>query len=102
MWNDCGKARGVSTVQFDRVAVPELSMANMFDDAFTGIARDGAGNIEVVVRLLKALEALAAAGDSTMRDNALRHARLALVRAENVLKVPDDLTAVREVAKFAV
>jgi uncharacterized membrane protein len=101
MWNDCSKAGGVSTVQFDRVAVPELSMANMFDDAFTGIARDGAGNIEVVVRLLKALESLAAAGDSTMRDNALRHARLALVRAENVLEVPDDLTAVREVAQFA-
>jgi uncharacterized membrane protein len=79
-----------------------LSVANMFDDAFTGIARDGAGNIEVVVRLLKVLESLAVTGDATMRDNALRHARLALVRAENVLKVSDDLTAVREAAKFAV
>jgi uncharacterized membrane protein len=102
MWNECGKAGDVSTVQFDRVAVPELSVADMFDDAFTGIARDGAGNVEVVVRLLKALESLAAIGDATMRDNALRHARLALVRAENALKVPDDLTAVREAAKFAV
>ncbi len=101
MWNDCGKAEGVSKVQFDRVAVPELSLADMFDDAFNGIARDGAGNIEVVVRLLKALASLAAAGDSTMRDHALRHARLALVRAENVLKLPEDLTAAREAAKIA-
>jgi uncharacterized membrane protein len=73
----------------------------MFDDAFTGIARDGAGAVEVVVRLLKALESLAAIGDGAMRDNALRHARLALVRAEKTLNVPDDLTTVREVAAFA-
>jgi uncharacterized membrane protein len=101
MWNECGRTGDASTVPFDRVAVPELPMAGMFDDAFTGTARDGAGTIEVVVRLLKALEALAAAGDATMRDNALRHARLALVRAGNALKVPDDLTTVREAAEFA-
>jgi len=101
-WNEYGKAGDVSKAQFDRVAVPELSVAGMFDDAFTGIARDGAGNVEVVVRLLKVLESLAATGDAAMRDNALRHARLALIRAENELKIPEDLTAVREVARFAV
>ncbi|MGK2907269.1 MAG: DUF2254 family protein, partial [Desulfuromonadales bacterium] len=101
MWNECGRAGDVSSVRFDRVAVPELSVADMFDDAFTGISRDGAGSVEVVVRLLKALETLAATGDAAMRDNALRHARLALVRAEIALKVPDDLRVVREVAKFA-
>jgi uncharacterized membrane protein len=102
MWNDGTEAGGDLTVHFDRVAVPELSMADMFDDAFTGIARDGAGNIEVVVRLLQALESLAAAGDYAMRQNALRHARLALVRAEHVLEIPEDLTAAREAARFAV
>lgn len=102
IWNECGKAGEVATVQFDRVAAPELSLADTFDDAFTGIARDGAGMVEVVVRLLKALESLAAAGDATMRDNALRHARLALARAENALKIPEDLAAVREAAKFVV
>jgi uncharacterized membrane protein len=101
LWNACGNANDVSAVKFDRVAVPDLSMADMFDDAFTGIARDGAGNIEVVVRLLEAFESLAAAGDAAMRDNALRHARLALVRAENVLEVPEDLTAAREAARIA-
>ena len=102
LWDECGGAGDDSRVKFDRVAVPELSMADMFDDAFTGIARDGAGMVEVVVRLLKALEALAAAGDAAMRDNALRHARFALVRAETALKVAEDLAAVREVAKFAI
>jgi uncharacterized membrane protein len=101
MWSECGKIAEVSPEQFDRVAVPELSLKDMFDDAFTGIARDGAGTVEVVVRLLKALETLAASEDAAMRDNALRHTRLALVRAENALKIPDDLRAVREVSKFA-
>jgi uncharacterized membrane protein len=101
MWNECGKAADVSRVLFDRVAVPELSVADMFDDAFTGIARDGAGNVEVVVRLLKALESLAAVEDTAMCDNALRHARLLLVRAEIALKVPDDLNVVRDAATFA-
>ncbi len=102
MWNECGRTDDVPTVQFDRIAIPELSVADMFDDAFTGIARDGAGTVEVVVRLLKALESLAAVENSALRDNALRHAHLALVRAEEALKIPDDLATVREVARFAV
>ncbi|SFM00254.1 Uncharacterized membrane protein [Desulfomicrobium norvegicum] len=102
MWNERGKADDVYAVQFDRVAVPELSLADMFDDAFTGIARDGAGNVEVVVWLLKALGSLAVAGDATMRDNALRHARLAVIRAEKALKISEDITAVREAAKYAI
>lgn len=102
LWNECGKADDVTTVKFDRVAAPELSLADSFDDAFTGIARDGAGKVEVVVRLLKSLESLAAAGNAAMRANARRHARLALVRAENVLQVSEDLAAAREAAEFAI
>ncbi|MFO7609499.1 MAG: DUF2254 domain-containing protein [Candidatus Krumholzibacteriia bacterium] len=101
MWNGRGGTGDVPEVRCGRIAVPELSMADMFDDAFTGIARDGAGTVEVVVRLLKALESLAASGDAAMRDNALRHARLALVRAGIALKVPADLDAVTEAGRFA-
>ena len=101
MWHDCGKAADASRVQFDRVAVPELSIAKMCDDAFTGIARDGAGMVEVVVRQLKSLEELAAVGDPPLRDNALRHARLTLARAETALKISEDITAAREAARFA-
>jgi uncharacterized membrane protein len=101
IWYDCGKSRDEPAVKFDRVAVPELSVADMFEDAFSGIARDGAGHVEVVVKLLKAFESFAATEDAAMRDNALRHARLAVVRAENALKVPEDLTMIRMAAKFA-
>lgn len=101
MWNECGKSEGDAKVQYDRVAVPELSLDDMCDDAFTGIARDGAGLVEVVMRLLKALESIAELGNDKMRESALRHARLALVRAESVMKVPEDIATIREVAKFA-
>jgi uncharacterized membrane protein len=30
----------------DRIAVPELVIGDLFEDAFRPIARDGAGNIE--------------------------------------------------------
>ena len=101
MYNECGESGRDAKVRFDRVAVPELSLTDLFDDAFTGIARDGAGLVEVVVRLLKALEALAAVDDPSMRDNAVRHARLTLVRAEAALKLPEDITVARETARFA-
>ncbi len=64
----------------------------MFDDAFTAIARDGAGAVEVTGgRLQKAFESLASVGDEAMRGAALRHSRMALARAENVLQLPEDL-----------
>jgi hypothetical protein len=46
-------------------------------------------------------ESLAAAGGAAIRVNALRHAHLALVRAENALEIPADLAAAREAARIA-
>ncbi|HKM36747.1 MAG TPA: DUF2254 domain-containing protein [Thiopseudomonas sp.] len=85
----------------DRVEVPEIAIRDMFDDAFTAIARDGAGAIEVTGRLQKALESLVSIGDLAMRDAALHHSRLALSRAEHVLQIPEDLQIVRDLASFS-
>ena len=85
----------------DRVEVPELSVMDMFDDAFTAIARDGAGTVEVSLRLQKALQSLALVGDDTMQHAAVRHARLALGRAERALQLDDDVLAVRIAASWA-
>ena len=83
---------------YDRIEVPELSVRDMFDDAFTPIARDGAAVVEVGVRLQKALHALASVGDTEMREAAVYHGRLALKRAESALDMTEDLTAVRRAA----
>ncbi len=88
-------------IQFDRVAVPELSVEDMFDDAFTMIARDGAGAVEVVLRLQKGFEALASVGSTGTRTVSLDHARMSVARAEKALELPKDLEAVRKAGQFA-
>ncbi len=90
----------VPEVLAEHVFVPALTMGDIFDDAFTGIARDGAGTVEVMVRLQKALEACTAFGDRAMREEAVRHARLALRRAELAMTLDDDVDAVRSAAAF--
>jgi uncharacterized membrane protein len=84
----------------DRIFVPELSVADMFDDAFNGIARDGAGLLEVQVRLQKALQTLAARDDDAMRIAAHRHALSALARAEQAITFEPDLVLIRRAAKI--
>ncbi len=73
-------------------------MEDMFDDAFTAIARDGAGTVEAMVRLQKALESLSSLDDPSVRAASIAHAGLALARAEGKLDLPEDLALVREAA----
>ena len=101
LWSGPVEEGDTRTCECDRVEVPEISLRDMFDDAFTAIARDGAGAIEVAGRLQKALESLASIGDVAMRDAAIHHSRMALARAENVLELPEDLQVVRKLASFA-
>lgn len=84
---------------YERVEVPEVSVRDMFDDAFTLIARDGAGQVEVSVRLQKALYSLELMGDADMRDAAKYHRRLALERSRIALNLPEDLKAVCDAAE---
>jgi uncharacterized membrane protein len=100
-WSEPVDDQDTQSGECDRVAVPEISLRDMFDDAFRTIARDGAGAIEVVVRLQKAFESLSTIEDATMRDVAIQHARWALDRAENALELPNDLEVARECAAFA-
>ena len=98
LWNSAPTPGDAQKPRYDRVEVPQTEMRDLFDDAFTAISRDGAGIVEVSLRLQKALHSLAAVGDVAMQDAAMHHARLALARAEMALKLPDDLAAVRAAA----
>ena len=99
-WAEPLGERGTLASSCDRVEVPERSVRDMFDDAFAAIARDGAGTIEVVMRLQKAFESLASLGNGPMRDSAISHARLS-PRAERKLELPEDLEVVRKSATWA-
>lgn len=97
-WSEPATAQDEDRPLYDRVEVPEVSVWDMFDDAFTVVARDGAGQVEVAVRLQKALSTLAAIGDEKMRDAANYHRGLALERSRMALTLPADLAAVRNAA----
>lgn len=79
----------------DRVAAPDLSLDDMFDDGFTPIARDGAHLVEVAMRVQRTLGEIGASGDAAMRHAARRHADQALARAGRALDFPPDLAQVR-------
>lgn len=85
-------------ITYDRVSVPELVVEDLFDDAFTSIARDGASIVEVSIRLQKAFCALAETDDPAMVAAAKKHSRMALARSERALSLQEDIDAVRRTA----
>lgn len=89
-------------VEFDRISVPPLSAVDMFDDAFTAIARDGAATIEVATRLQKAFRVLMEIGNDDLHEAALRHSRLAQARADLALKLPEERDQIRALAAAVV
>ncbi|WP_372881825.1 DUF2254 domain-containing protein [Psychromonas sp.] len=91
----------ITEVLFDRVSMQELSLGDMFDDAFNPIARDGAGCIEVMLRLQKALHALALLDDVQIREAATAHSQYALLHAESALKIPADIEILRKSANWS-
>ena len=91
---------GQPEVLYDRIHVPGLLAQDMLDDAFTGIARDGASVVEVGIRLQKALESIAKFDFEPVAQAAVRHSKLALARNELAMALPQDIQAVREAARF--
>ncbi|WP_088328965.1 DUF2254 domain-containing protein [Lacimicrobium sp. SS2-24] len=84
-------------VSYDRIEVPLISVDDMFDDAFTPVARYGAANVEVAIRLQKALRALSKSKDGATRKAAEKYAAQAMERAERALVHDQDITRVRNV-----
>lgn len=81
-----------------RIHVPPLDTADMFEDAFMLMARDGAGLIEVQLRIQKALLALSRIGGEASRAAALHQSRMALERAELALTLEADKIRLRMAA----
>ena len=92
---DWVKPEVADTPEFDRVEVPALSLADLFDDVFPALARDGANLVEVAMRLQRVLGELGRCGDAPLRATARHHADLAMARTEHALGFPADLEQVR-------
>lgn len=80
------------------VHVPGLDPADLFDDLFGPIGRDGAGMLEVGLRMQKSLLALARLGDARYVAHARRHSRLALERGLAALHIEADRQRLRAMA----
>ncbi|MBD1574971.1 MULTISPECIES: DUF2254 domain-containing protein [Vibrio] len=102
IWSEPVQQKDQQQPCYDRVQVPEVNISDMFNDAFTSIARDGAGCLEVVIHLQKALSALHLLGDEPMKNAAKTHAEMSLKRSEDALTLPEDLQAVRNASMFKV
>ena len=76
-WSRVRTSEEARTVRYDRISVPALSGREILNDAFTPIARDGAGAVEVGVRLQKVLAALAQQGDPELAREAERVSAIA-------------------------
>lgn len=101
IWAEETKKVDATAVEFDRVAIVEISLNDMFDDAFNAIARDGAGTIEVAIRLQKAFHSLASLGDDEIKDVSIAHAQFALRHAELALKLPEEIETLRRVPRMS-
>ena len=83
---------------YDRIHAPEIATGDLFDDAFDAIERDGAGLVEVALRVQAALAILAASRDPDTAAAARRHSQRALARARAGLSQADDLARVEKAA----
>jgi len=94
-WQTCEpNLEAAGKVEYPRLYIPSVTPAELFDDFFVPIARDGATMIEVQIRLQKALHALAQRGGA-FHDNAKRHSDDALRRAEASLVFEGDKERLR-------
>lgn len=78
-WADA--TRDAEEIKYPAVEVPPLRAADLLDDAFTPIARDGAAMYEVGMRLQKAFLALKTTRHPELAAAAHQHSRLALEQA---------------------
>jgi uncharacterized membrane protein len=98
-WCLVRRKREAVDVEYDRVAIPALTARELFNDAFTPIARDGAGHVEVAVRLQNVLRTLARLGDSALTLEVLRLSDDALEMAADKLNAAQHIERVSEAAK---
>ncbi|HEV2544659.1 MAG TPA: DUF2254 domain-containing protein [Methylobacterium sp.] len=81
---------------YPRVHVPPLDTADLVEDAFMLMARDGAGLIEMQLHIQKGLWALVRLGDAALAAAARHQSRMALDRAEVSLPLAADRRRLRD------
>lgn len=82
-------------VDYPLVWQQTLSLADLFDDFFTPIARDGAAMLEIHIRLQKSFIALSQI-KADFKPHCQRHSAAALARAKHAMAYSDDINTLTE------
>ncbi len=85
--------------EHDRILVAPLVPRDVLEDFYRPLARDGAHVIEVVSRMLKSLETVAAC-KPTLADAAREMGRDAVARAEKAMDAQSDLADLKKVSAW--
>ncbi|MFD1196451.1 DUF2254 domain-containing protein [Seohaeicola saemankumensis] len=96
LWRD----RAAPEIRFPDIFVPPILPRDAIADAFRPLARDGAGLVEVQVRLQKALTDLRRIAPDTFGQATTRMAQDALARAEAAAPAASDLADIRAAARL--
>lgn len=87
--------------RFHRLFAPDIAPADLFQDFFNPIARDGAGFVEVQLRLQAVLEALALSYPDVYGDVAREYSAIAADRANAAMRHPHDRTLLQRSTSWA-
>ncbi|WP_238547710.1 DUF2254 domain-containing protein [Meridianimarinicoccus roseus] len=93
--------RGAPDIRFARLHVPQIDAQDLLTDALRPIARDGAGTIEVQMRLQKALASLNRTAPEMFAGPGARIARDALARAARAGLGRDEMDTLAALADWA-
>ena len=91
LWNEEIENSKENKVLYDCIEVPEITMEDFFDDAFRPISRDGAANIEVMLRLQKVFSSLETISNDKIKNNAIQHSKHAFNRASLAMQLKQEL-----------
>ncbi len=84
-------------IVYPHVRISELQLDDLFEDVFMPIARDGAGMIEIQLRLQKTLLALKRLCPECFAEQVELHSEMAYQRAEQALNLDADLTRLKQI-----
>ncbi|MDO5674697.1 MAG: DUF2254 domain-containing protein [bacterium] len=85
--------------QYTHVFVPALAAADLFEDAFSGMAHYGAADFSVMLRLQKVLLALFEQGDAGFREAAREQSALAVKRCAKTDLLEEEKSRIQAVAE---
>jgi len=85
--------------EYERVCVPAISAYDLMDDAFMFIARDGAGQLEVGIRLQKAFKIISLMPNDELKRAAQAYSGQAVRLAEEALPLESQRKMLSDLAK---